>query len=83
MSTPPPPPTPSLEPEIRQMYQRFLASWAMDTLSLRSAGLDRPCPRGANVLAPAGPGTRSDAAECRDNHRSTQLGELRNPRHAA
>jgi hypothetical protein len=26
----------------RRMYQRVLAAWAMDLLSLRRAGLDRP-----------------------------------------
>jgi hypothetical protein len=31
----------------RQMYQRVLAGWAMDLLTLRRAGLDQPGRRGA------------------------------------
>jgi hypothetical protein len=36
------------------MYRRVLAGWAMDALSLRRRGLDRPCSR--DGLAPVGPG---------------------------
>lgn len=33
------------EQEARQMFQRFLAGWAMDVLELRRRGLDRPVER--------------------------------------
>lgn len=71
------------EPEIRQMYQRFLAGWAMDSLALRSAGLDRPCPRGANVLVPAGPGSRPDVTGHRISEPDSRAEVLKSPRHAA
>ncbi len=29
----------------REMFRRALSAWAMDTLALRRAGLDRPCVR--------------------------------------
>lgn len=38
--------------EARRMYQRVLARWAMDVMSLRRAGLDSPC------LRVEGPGVR-------------------------
>ena len=31
--------------EVRAMFQRVLAAWAVDALSLRRRGLDRPCSR--------------------------------------
>jgi hypothetical protein len=38
-------PQDGLDPQVRRMYQRVLSGWARDALSLRRAGLDRPCPR--------------------------------------
>ena len=35
-----------VDPRVRRMFQRFLASWAVDALRLRHAGLDRPHGRG-------------------------------------
>ncbi|MGD9693195.1 MAG: hypothetical protein AB7G17_10430 [Phycisphaerales bacterium] len=29
----------------REMFRRALSAWAMDTLALRRAGLDKPCVR--------------------------------------
>lgn len=32
----------AIDPRVRGMYERVLASWAMDVLALRRRGLDRP-----------------------------------------
>jgi hypothetical protein len=44
-----------LEHQVRAMFNRVLASWASDALSLRRRGLDRPGERDAGMLpvAPA------------------------------
>ena len=40
---------------VRAMFQRVLAAWAIDALSLRRRGLDRPGSRGAAQASdPAG-----------------------------
>lgn len=38
------------EQDARRMYQRMLSTWAMDLLSLRQRGMDRP---GARSYAPS------------------------------
>lgn len=45
---------PTAEHDARQMYRRFLSSWACDALRLRSQGLDRPTSRRGNG-DPTGP----------------------------
>lgn len=40
--------------DVRAMFQRVLAAWAVDALSLRRRGLDRPCHRGGAGLALGG-----------------------------
>lgn len=51
--------------EVRHLFQRVLGAWAMDILSLRRAGLDRPSVRAGSPFAlvapPAGIGRRSGA----------------------
>lgn len=34
-----------IEDQARAMYRRVLSGWAMDALTLRRKGLDRPCAR--------------------------------------
>ncbi len=46
----------------RAMFQRVLAAWAVDALSLRRRGLDRPCSRDGAGFAPG----RSDAGRLGD-----------------
>jgi hypothetical protein len=40
--------------EVRAMFQRVLAAWAVDALSLRRRGLDRPCSRDRGGATPGG-----------------------------
>jgi hypothetical protein len=48
---------------VRAMFQRVLAAWAVDALSLRRRGLDRPGSRGA--AQPNGHAERLSAAPAR------------------
>ena len=51
--------------EVRAMFQRVLAAWAVDALSLRRRGLDRPCSRdgdGGATPGCTGPGRFSPEA---------------------
>lgn len=50
----------SSDDPVHAMYRRVLAGWAMDALSLRRRGLDRPSSR--DGLAPVGPGREDPAA---------------------
>jgi hypothetical protein len=42
--------------DVQAMFQRMLTGWAMDALSLRRRGLDRPCRRTCAGVAQAIPG---------------------------
>jgi hypothetical protein len=46
---------------VQEMFQRVLTGWAMDALSLRRRGLDRPTSRECAGLALARPGPADDS----------------------
>ena len=49
------------EAAARRLYQRVVTGWALDALSLRRRGLDRPCVRGIGP-GPVAPGMVLPAA---------------------
>jgi len=53
---------PALSDPVRAMYRRVITGWAMDALSLRRNGLDRPCER--MNLEPVRPGQGRGVLEC-------------------
>ena len=50
----------SARQDAQRMFNRVLAAWASDVLTLRSSGLDRPCVRWSS--APAAPLRQRKAA---------------------
>lgn len=54
--------TPMTAARAREMFRRVLRDWAMDTMRLRSAGLDRPTARGLLLRSDGAARERADGA---------------------
>ena len=55
------PQQPEMSESVQEMFQKVLTGWAMDALSLRRRGLDRPSSRECAGLALTRPEHRDDA----------------------